>query len=342
MKKPKLLKEGDKIALLAPSGGAAAIFKHRVEAGIGALRRLGLEPVVYPSVSRIDKNGAGPAEDRAREINSAFADQKIGAIMAVTGGLTANQILEYLDYECIRQNPKPFIGYSDNTVIHCALLTKCHLISFYGPCLITQFGEYPDVLGYTRNSFIQSLMNSEPMSQIQPSDYWTDEMLDWGRKLDLLRPRKLKTNEGGHFWIRKGAAEGALVGGCLPSLVQVLGTPYAPTFDGKLLVLETPEGSLIGKGQSLGYVRKDMWTLRNAGVFEKIRGIVFGRGYGYSEDENKELLAIVDEATTGHEVPILANVNVGHADPILTLPLGVNARLSSADGYFGITESCIE
>lgn len=338
MKKIKRIEQGDSIAVVATSAGVSTLFPHRVERGIEALKNIGLKPKVFPTVGMMNKNGAGDPEVRAKDINDAFEDSDIKAIIAVTGGYTANQIIEYLDFDLIKRNPKAFVGYSDNTMIHCAL-QKCNIVSFYGPCLITQFAEFPSPFEYTLSSFKRCLMSNDPMGEIRPSEYWTEEFLDWFEKKDLERPRALTRNINGHMYVREGEAEGVLLGGCLPVLLQTLGTPIQPEFEGGILILETPEGHTLGRGKTLAEVRANMWNLRYAGVFSKINGLVFGRGYGYSKEENAELLDIIKESTDGFSFPIIVNVNVGHSDPIATLPLGVKAKLSSKLKEFQILES---
>lgn len=119
------------------------------------------------------------------------------------------------------------------------------------------------------------------------------------------------------------------MGGCLPSVVQLCGTKYLPDYSGRVLLLELPEGENRGLPFSLDAARSAMADLRNAGVLEVVAGIVVGRPYMYDEEMRERFEKMVVDQCYGLEVPILANVDTGHADPMLTLPLDVMVRLDS-------------
>jgi muramoyltetrapeptide carboxypeptidase LdcA involved in peptidoglycan recycling len=114
--------------------------------------------------------------------------------------------LKYLDFQLIKKNPKIFVGYSDATVLHFAFYTQCNLVTLYGPAALTQFAENPRILSYTEEYFKKALMGTKPIGKIKPSLYWTDEILNWFKKDDLKRPRKMKKNKGWQ-WLKKGKAE---------------------------------------------------------------------------------------------------------------------------------------
>jgi muramoyltetrapeptide carboxypeptidase len=342
LQKPKRLLKGDKMAMISPSGCAAALFPHRIERGVEFLKHLGFEVEVYPTVSKNFYGSAGTPEERAADIHKAFADKTVKAIIAATGGITLNEVLPILDYELIKDNPKIFCGYSDNTLLCFALMTQANLLSFYGPCLIHQFGEYPEPLSYSVESFLSTLVRGEP-NTILPSSHWTDEVLNWFEKADLTRPRHLYSNADGHSWLRGGYSKAPIIAGCIHSLLQLKGTKYAPDYKGKALVLDFSEAvENFAKGFPLEYVASQLAEFTMAGGFDQISALVLGRPFGYSEDERKEFIEVVIRQTKAYNFPILANVNIGHADPIITLPMNAMCELDSSQNTFRLLEAGVK
>jgi muramoyltetrapeptide carboxypeptidase LdcA involved in peptidoglycan recycling len=244
-----------------------------------------------------------------------------------------------LDYGLIKKNPKIFCGYSDNTQLHFALATQANLVSFYGPCLISQFGEYPAPLPYTVESFMSTL-TGEQRGAISPSGEWTDEILNWFDKIDLTRPRNLYPNTDGHLWLRDGKCTGPIIAGCLHSLVQLKGTKYMPDLNNKILAIDFSEGiENFAKGFPIQYVACQLADLALAGIFSQISGLVLGRPFGYDETERKEFIEMINRQLAAYDFPILANVNIGHADPIITLPEYVLAELDSSQNMLRLLES---
>jgi len=132
------------------------------------------------------------------------------------------------------------------------------------------------------------------------------------------------------------------VGGCLYSLLQVKGTEYDIDYNDKILFIEVPEGEDFTKGTPLSYVDSQLMDLRNAGVFDKIKGLIVGMSFGYGENEQNEFKELVRNHTHRYTFPVLFNANMGHADPIITIPLGVKANLDSRSNLFSIDESGTE
>ncbi|MBS3125593.1 LD-carboxypeptidase [Candidatus Woesearchaeota archaeon] len=339
MIKPKKISRGDTIALLAPSGGLGGLFPHRVDSAKRALEKLGFKVKEFPTARKFQDGKAGTPDERIKDLHDAFSDPSIKAIMCTIGGLCSNEIIGRLDYELIKKNPKMFCGYSDISILHHAIARRTGLVTFYGPAAMTQFGEFPEPLPYTVEHFLKATTSTKPVGTIKPSEKWTDETsLDWSKKLDLTRPRNLYENEG-HIWLKEGKATAPIIGGCLSSIMQLKGTPYDFDSTGKILFVETCEGQDFTKGEPLGYADAHIMDLRNAGVFDKIKGLVVGRPFGYSAEDRKKFVDIIAKHVASYNFPVLVNVNVGHADPIITIPLGVTVTLDSAQNRFSIDES---
>lgn len=335
--KPKKLEKGDTIAFIAPASGLATLTSHRIEKGKRFFEDLGYKVKVFPTAEKNSGISSDTAENRAKDIMDAFRDGEVKAIITTIGGNTSHQTWEYLDFETIKNNPKILCGYSDITSLHLALYSKTGLIGFYGPAVITQFGETPEPDKFTSEHFFKAVTGT--VGRIEPSEEWTDDKsVDWISKDDLKKRRVYKKNSG-YEWLKNGNAKGKIIGGCLPVILHLAGTEYWIDFKDKILLLETPEGEDFRKGESLANVDSAMGDLRNLGIFKDIKGIIFGRGFGYTEEKISELKKIILYNTRDFDFPILYNVDVGHSDPIITIPLGVNVEIDSEENRFEIIES---
>ncbi len=339
--KPKALQAGDTIGLISSSAPLAGLVPHRAQRGIQMLQELGFRVKVGKHALKITGHTAGASKERAEDINSLFKDKKVKAIFSFIGGNHSNQILRYLDFNLIKRNPKIFLGYSDATVLHFALYTKAKVVTFYGPAVLTQFAENPSIFSYTETYLKKALTEIQPVGKIQPSSQWTDEILDWFKKEDLKRPRKVKRNRGWQ-WLRKGKAEGPILGGCITSMLHLRGTEYWPVFSGSILFWETPEsGDDFTKGEKVESIDSYLTDLELSGVFKDIRGMIVGRFFGYSKQEEEEIIEIIKTRTADYKFPILTNVDIGHSDPMITVPLGVKVKINSSKNLFEIKESGI-
>jgi muramoyltetrapeptide carboxypeptidase len=317
----------------------AGLVPHRVERAVAQLEALGFKIKIAPHAKTVTGHTAGSAEERANDIQQMFSDDEVKAIISFIGGNHSNQLLKHLDFRQIALKPKIFVGYSDITVLHFALQTQCGFTTFYGPAALTQFAENPSVLPFTWNYFERAVMKSEPIGKIQTSDQWTDEILDWFEKKDLERARTLTPNSGSR-WLRTGTAEGPLLGGCLSSMMHLRGTKYWPNFSGSLFFWEIPESnSDFTKGESVTEIDAQLADLELSGIFDQISGMIVGRPFGYTNEDRSELQKVILERTTSYNFPILTDVDIGHTDPMITVPLGVKAKIDSQIGIFEIIES---
>lgn len=266
---------------------------------------------------------AGTPQERVDDIHAAFADDSVDAILCAIGGNHSNQLLPLLDYDLIAAHPKIFQGYSDVTVLHWAFAKHARLGTYYGPALCSELGEYPEVLDYT-DRWLRAAWFEDRDLDFDAPDEWTDEFLDWEKKADLERARKKNAGDGWRS-IRAGVAEGPLFGGCLETICWHLkGSSEWLDLAGAVLFLETSE-----EGPSPAHVDAYLTDLELLGVFDEIAGLVVGRPAAYSPDDAEILWRVVEERTRAAGIPVLGNVDAGHTDPMLTLPLGARARLDT-------------
>ncbi|KAF3023518.1 hypothetical protein E8E14_007924 [Neopestalotiopsis sp. 37M] len=335
---PQALVKGDTIAIVSPSTRINHVVPWRLERATAVLERAGYNvKIIYdPHVpySPLSANVAA----RAEEVHSAFRDPTVKAIICCIGGSTANELLPALDPEIIRNNPKILTGGSDNTLLHHFCYVN-GLRTFYGPSAINHFGEWPEPLSFTWEHFFNvTTTTQQPVGQMPRSVEFTEEVAD--RKTEperirdgTIRARVMKPSTGWR-WLQPGSepVEGEIWGGCLPSLFQMMDTKWEVSYQGKIAFIETP------KDYPLDIAICNFYNLRMRGIFDQIVGLVVGRPHGYSDADVQGWENGMIRALEGYDFPVLANVDVGHTDPVLTIPLGARVRLDSAQDLWEVLE----
>lgn len=272
-------------------------------------------------------------EARAADIHEAFLDKSVRVVLASIGGNHSNQVLPHLDFDLIAAHPKIFQGYSDVTILLWAIAARGGFRTFHGPALTLELAEFPRVLPFTDRFLRAAWFGSEAISY-EPATEWTEEFLDFFTQADLTRARELRPATG---WvtIRSGVTDGYLFGGCLETICWHLkGSPFWPDLSGAVLFLETSE-----EAPSPAHVDAYLTDLEQLGVFEQVRGLIVGRPMRYPDDRVETLWGVVKERTAIAGIPVLANVDLGHTDPMLTLPLGAPVRMDAGDRRLVLLES---
>lgn len=334
---PSALRKGDTIAFVSPSRRLNNELPDFLSRSKAHLERLGYKvKIIFDELHATTFRQQ--VLQRCEELHSAFRDPTVKAILCTSGGSHANELLPHLDYDLIRANPKIFCGYSDITVLNYALLTQAGLRTFYGPCAITEFGDYPQPIPFTTDHFVQVLQDSagKVLGPLPRSSEWTTTLFTFA----MSQPRHLSPSPPWK-WLREGKATGRIIGGCIASVPHLAGTKFWADTRGKILLLETAMGASLEDPYPLSEVRQRMANLVNMGVFEEISGLVIGRSYKYDEKMTEEFGKIVLDQCYGTSFPILANVDVGHTDPILTIPINALASLDSGNDEFSILEAAV-
>jgi muramoyltetrapeptide carboxypeptidase len=292
VRKPRALKHGDQIAIVAP---ASFFDREEFTRGVAEIERLGFVPVFDDSVFEKDSGYlAGSPEVRAAAFMKHWTDPDVSALLAVRGGYGSVHLLPLLDRSTIVAQPKLFIGYSDNTSLLSWLNCQCGITALHGPMIE---GRLAGGAGYDRHSFV--------------------ELLSGGRQLRLA-PDGLRV-------LRDGEASGPLFGGTITQLVASLGTPFAfDPPDGCILFLE----EVNERPYRIDRMLTQLWL---SGLFGRVRAIVFGEMRGCDEPNGTvTALDAIARTTRGCDVPIIVGFPSGHTTgPTWTLPLGVNVRLST-------------
>lgn len=297
---PKALKKGDTIGLVGISGAMRPTTPERVEETARRVEALGYRVKLDESVGQVYGYLSGTDEMRAGAINRMFADETVDAIWAVRGGYGVTRMLDRLDYDMIRANNKPLIGYSDITALHVQLQTKCDLVSFHGPMPSSDGLE----AGGVNARLLLKALEARPLGDIVNPDGTPLRGLCGGR------------------------AEGAFVGGNLSLVASLCGTPYALDVKGKILFLEDV-------GEKIYALDRMFTQLRNAGYFRDCAGVVLG-GYTDCVSEDEEYGFTLDEVIADVILPcgkpVLSGLQAGHLKEKITLPLGAQAVMDADKG----------
>lgn len=343
MIKPEKLKIGDKVAIVSLSSGMLGeeFCNHNIEIGVKRLKEYGLEPVFMPnSLKGIDYLKEHP-EARASDLKQAFMDDTIAGIICAIGGDDTYRLLPFLmeDTEfidAVKASPKLFTGFSDTTINH-LMFYKLGLSTFYGPNFICDLGEISDeMLPYTRNTF-ESYFVDNKITEIVSSDVWYEERTDFSKEAVGTERTAHKEEKGFELIQGNSIFYGELLGGCLESLYDMLTEnryvdqkstcekyrifPNKNEWKDKILFIKTSEEKPIPK-----LFEEELLTIKSKGVFDMISGIIVGKPQDetYYEEYKSILKKVVD-----NELPIVYNVNFGHATPRTTLPYGAKVCVNA-------------
>lgn len=324
--RPPGLRPGSLVRVVSPAYPALALVSHRRPRAEAALRGMGF--AVDYGAHAFARLGhlAGTAEERAADLNQAFADPTVDAIICALGGGSSIELLPLLDYELIRANPKPFIGHSDNAMIMMALLTGAGLVSFHGPSFVNQLGEYPAPFPETVAALGRALSGTGPLP-FRPAERRTDVLPPWWNEPDdkVARPFNLA---GGWRWLKPGRACGPLVGGQLNILQEMLYTAWAPSFEGVILFWDAMMWHTALVDAALA-------RLSARGVLAGCAGMVIGHPTRLRQlGQTAPFEDVVAKWAGEIDGPILFNGDCGHTDPAWTLPYGGLAHLDSAADRF--------
>ncbi|MED1204071.1 S66 peptidase family protein [Heyndrickxia acidicola] len=309
MGKGRPVKKGDTIGLTSPASPAKPEMAVRA---ITAVKDLGFKVKVGKSCfSNSGGYLAGDPRYRAQEINAMFRDPEITAIVCMRGGYGSLQILPYLNYQLIRENPKIFIGYSDITSVHTALQQECGLITIHGPMASTE------------------LVKDDP---------FTCKAL-----LEVVNghrfPRRLENPEGEEIGVLvPGTASGKLVGGNLAVLCSMMGTPFEINTTGKLLFLEDIH-------EEPYKIDRMLTQLMLAGKLHNTSGFVIGTWTDcepVSYPDGYTVMNVVERMIIPLGKPAIFNFRAGHCSPMQSLPLGAEATLDALNGWLRIDENPVK
>lgn len=292
MRFPPAPTAGARVALVAPAGPLRG--PEDLDRALSNVRALGWEPVVGEHVLTRAGYFAGDDAQRLADLERAASDPTVDAIWCIRGGYGAMRLLDAIDYDAWRRAPRPLVGFSDITALHAAIGERADLVTFHGP---TARGE---LTGFSRRSLERALAGDDPFGE----------------------GARLRTLVGGR-------ATGRLVGGNLALLTALCGTPFAPRYEGAILVLEDVN-------EAVYRIDRMLVQLRLAGALERCAGVVFGAFTEAPEEETgggaRRLDDVLTEAARAVGVPCVSGAPVGHIGEQWTVPLGATATLDADAG----------
>jgi muramoyltetrapeptide carboxypeptidase len=295
------LRPGDRVRIVSP---ASPPSREGVARGVDLLASWGLQVELGKHV--FDQWGymAGRDEDRASDLNSAFGDPGVRAVIASRGGKGAYRIVDDLDTDALRRSPKPLVGFSDITHIHLALWARCRVASLHGP-----FANWSDEWSgpASAEALRRALMTTDPVTLHRNS------------------------SEASAAVTIDGTATGILVGGNLDAIRTEAGAGL-PSLNGAILFLEHQ------KGTGLGEVDRALTQLTRAGVLDGLRGVALGQFLGFGQDAEDPTLGgwgiadVLRDRLTRLGVPVLGGLPAGHGLQPPTVPLGTQATIDTGAG----------
>ncbi len=299
--KPKALKEGDTIALVAP--GSPIYSEDEFNRMLSDLEGLGFNLRLGKHVR--DQRGylAGNDKDRAADLMRQFVDPRVDGIICIRGGWGCNRILPLLDFDVMRNHPKVFMGFSDITSLHMAIRKKAGLVTFHGPVGKSTWNQF------TTEAFRRVVWKGEKVTFNLPDD----------------------VNDA--FPIKEGKATGILLGGNLTVLTSMIGSGYLPSFRNAILFLEDV-------GEDVYRIDRMLTQLKLAGILDQLNGFVFGKCTECEAGDNSlSLQQVFDDHLGSLDIPAFYGAMISHEEQNITLPIGVKAEMDAGSKTISLLEA---
>jgi muramoyltetrapeptide carboxypeptidase len=314
--KPERLCFGDTVGVIAPSSPPAD--PQAVDRAAAALEQFGFVPKLAENIRNRHGFLAGGDRERATDLMQMFTDKTVKAIICLRGGYGSARLLRLLDYRAIRRHAKIFSGFSDITSLHCAFAKKVNMISIHAPMLNGGL-QSKSLKEFTRASFFRTVMEAKPPGSIV-SDY---------------DKKNIST-------VRCGVAEGQLIGGNLSVLCAAIGTPFEPSFKGKILFIEDVNEQPYRLDRMLT-------QLLNSGLLRHVAGVAVGVNRDCEDDAKDKVIDeyrqssadVMAERLQALNVPVVTGLPFGHVDFNATIPVGAYARLDADNGDLILLESAV-
>ena len=315
---PNKLKAGDEIRVISPSRSLGIIDLKQREIAINALKNLGLKVTFSKNAEKIDEFSSSSIEDRIEDLHEAFGDSHVKGVLTTIGGYNSNQLLKYIDYKLIGDNPKIFCGFSDITALQNAIYKKTGLVTYSGP----YFSTFGMIKGneYTEEYFKKCLMDDKEF-EVGNSPYWSDD--EWY----LDQENRTFIRDEGVLIINQGSAEGKILGGNLCTLNLLQGTEFMPDLNNSILFIEDDSLSFAENFD------RDFQSLIHQPNFHGVKGILIGRFQKDSKISNEILIKIIKTKKGLDNIPVVANLNFGHTNPRFTFPIGGTAKIFAEDKF---------
>ena len=323
---PSKLKAGDEVRVIAPSRSMVILGEDCKKIATERLESLGLKVTFGKHVMESDLDYmCASIESRVEDLNEAFRDKNVKAILTVIGGFNSNQILDYIDYDAIKENPKIFCGFSDISALSNAIHAKTGLVTYSGP----HYSSFGMLKGFDYEmEYFKKMFFQEEEFEITSSNEWSDDAWFIDQENRTFFP-----NEG-MFVINEGDAEGDIVGGNLCTVNLLQGTEYMPDISNKVLFLE--DDDMAGKIYLMEFDR-NLQSLMHMPEFKTVKGIVLGRSQVATAMTKEKWIKLIKNKKELASIPVVAGADFGHSTPIFTFPVGGRAKVSAHGNDIRIT-----
>lgn len=318
---PSKLKAGDEIRVIAPARSLNIINKETRDIATKCLNEMGIKVTFSKNCEEIDEFCSSSIESRIEDLHDAFLDNNVKGILTVIGGYNCNQILDYIDYDTIKNNPKILCGYSDITALSNAIYKVTGLVTYSGPHYST-FGMKKGI-EYTVDYFKKCLIEDKPF-KIEPSKVWSDEA--WF----IDQENRTFYDNKGYKVINEGSAKGKILGGNLCTFNLLQGTKYMPDLNDKILFIEDDSLS------SPETFDRDLQSLIHQPNFNKIKGIMIGRFQMSMKMAEEKLIKIIKTKKELNKIPVIYGLDFGHTTPHITFPIGGEVQLIAKNNIIDI------
>lgn len=312
--KPAGLKRGDTIMIVAPAG---ELTSSRIKTAQERLEERGFKVVYQDDLYSVRGYLAGSDERRAAELMAAFTNPDVDAVFPGTGGYGTMRILDLLDYDKIRANPKVFIGFSDVTGLHSALATRCDLVTFHSPNPQWGLGSYDNLPAFSAKYFWRALL----ADQNRGPAGWVYEPPTWA-PLGMIAP---------------GVAEGPLCGGNLSLVASLTGTDFQLDTAGRVLFLEDVN-------EAPYRIDRMLRQLKLSGQLDRPAAVLLGQFTKCDPEGDGASLSLMEvllDYFEGAPYPVVCNFPAGHVKLNATLPLGVPARIDADRREVRVLENAV-
>lgn len=267
-------------------------------------------------------NSASVAQ-RVEDFHNAFLDTTVDIILSAKGGYNSNDILPYIDWEIVKNNPKPFIGSSDITVLINAIFAKTGIQAIYGPTFI----DFSNQKGFEYSMEYFDKVLSSSTYDISPSLEWSDDNFFQ----DQINRNFIKND--GPYIVQEGTASGVLLGGNLCSLNLLQGTHYMPICKNMVLFIEDDD---LAGNHFLGEFNRNLTSFLQSIDTSEIKAILIGRNQINSEMSTEKIKNIFDTKKISKNIPIIANLDFGHTKPTASILIGAIAHIVAKDSNVSI------
>ena len=316
--KPRRLRKGDTVGVISPSSYVSEALRPDCERAREALASIGLK--VKMGAHMFDRHfyNAGTREARLADLHALWRDPDVKMIIMSQGGDTANHLLDGIDYETIRQNPKIFAGFSDGTTLVNAIFARTGVVAYYGPSFLWSFSDSMSEIFVEnfRKTFFEGNVGA-----LAPNPLWRH------------REKKEVTHPGWRS-VRSGRATGILMGGHSGCIITTMLAGYGPDFQDAILFLEGTE--------TIAKLDRQFAVFRLNGTFGKIKGLVIGYFDNHEmkeQEKNRDVADMVLEATRAYDFPILEIGELGHKVENYTFPVGCVATIDADEKYLSIDDA---